>query len=211
MKAGRQQLFSRDDLLAGSIWAAVVLSVGNVVAQLIDYRVLDLRYEFLNSNTHASIFGVVSLLACAMAVAASFAVARKAGRLEALALPLALAVLLVLRVGRPPHFLVLAIPFTAIALVMLWREGSREERTIIRAGCGLLVLSFAIHALEGPASLDARTAQYQVWYLVKHDAELSGWILVAGGLASFARRSSRARLGKPLPLALEPPGDVPGS
>jgi hypothetical protein len=192
----------RGPLLAGAIWAALALSIGNAVAQAVDFGAFDLRYQALNSNTHASIFGAVSLVACGLAVAASFAVARRSGRPAALLLPFALAVLLVLRVWNPPYVLGLALPFTAIAFVMLWREGRGRAQTIIRVGCGLLILSFAVHGLDSATTLDPGSWWYQIWSLVKHDAELAGWILVAGGLVSIARRSSRGPAADPVPVTL---------
>jgi hypothetical protein len=199
---------SHDSFLAAAVWGALALSIGNVVAQTVDFGVFDLRYQALNSNTHASIFGAVSLVACGLAVAVSFAVARKHDRPAALLLPFALAVVLALRVWRPPHVLFLALPFTTISLVMLWREGAGRDQTFIRAGCSLLILSYVFHGLDSAATLDPKSWWYQIWSLAKHDAELAGWILVAGGLISIARRSSRHPSTEPLPVSLRPASDA---
>jgi hypothetical protein len=85
--------------------------------------------------------------------------------------------------------LVLGLPFVAVALILLWRVGG-ETRPLIRAGCLLLIASFAIHVLEVRSlggSLDPETWAYQLRCLAKHDAELAGWVLIAGGLLSVAR------------------------
>ena len=56
-----------------------------------------------------------------------------------------------LRVTYPSHVLLLSLPLTGIALLILWRQGRPSAGNglwTIRAGCSLLVVSFAIHALE---------------------------------------------------------------
>jgi hypothetical protein len=85
---------------------------------------------------------------------------------------------------------VLALPFTVIALVILWRERGGSQ-SLIRAGCVLLVASFAIHALESGVmnvgTLNPDSWSYQIRCIVKHDTELAGWILIAMGLFSVSR------------------------
>ena len=51
----------------------------------------------------------------------------------------------------PDDLLLLSLPLTGIALVILWRLGrpsAGDRRWTIRLGCSLLVVSFAIHARE---------------------------------------------------------------
>ena len=51
----------------------------------------------------------------------------------------------------PSHLLLLSLPLTGIALVILWRQrrpSPGDGLWTIRVGCSLLVVSFAIHALE---------------------------------------------------------------
>jgi hypothetical protein len=176
--------------IAGAVLAAIVLSAANAVAQSIDFGVFDLRFQALNSNTHASIFGIVSLIACALTVVASVIFAKKTQRLSGAVLSCMLAVLLVLRIWNPPNVLMLALPFTAITLVMLWRVATGGTRGIVRGGCLLLVASFVIHAAEtktfGLIVLNPDSWAYQIRCVVKHDAELSGWILIAVGLLYLA-------------------------
>jgi hypothetical protein len=47
---------------------ALVLGLAECVAQFLDYGVLDLKFAALDSDTHLSVFGVVSLALAALAV-----------------------------------------------------------------------------------------------------------------------------------------------
>jgi hypothetical protein len=49
---------------------ALVLGLAECVAQFLDYGVLDLKFAALDSDTHLSVFGVVSLLGLALAALA---------------------------------------------------------------------------------------------------------------------------------------------
>jgi hypothetical protein len=193
-------------LILGTIALAIALSIGNAVAQTVDFGFFDLRYQALNSNTHASIFGALSLAACLTAVGTTILLARRQGGTANVVLAVALAGVFLFRAWSPPHVLVLGLPFVAVALVLLWRiEGA--TRPLIRAGCLLLVASFAIHVLELDSlggSLDPDTWAYQLRCLAKHNAELAGWVLVAGGLLQVVhgrRVRQRSEVRRPVPSA----------
>ena len=130
---------------------AAVLAVAMALAQVIDYQFFDLRLRALDSNTHMSIFGAVSLLANAAALALAISLAVRARNRETAILSGVLAAMFALRVTYPSHVLLLSLPLTGIALVILWRQGrpsAGDGLWTIRVGCSLLVVSFAIHALE---------------------------------------------------------------
>ena len=98
-----------------------------------------------------SIFGAVSLLANAVALALAISLAVRARNRELVILSGVLAAMFALRVTHPNHLLLLSLPLTGIALVVLWRQGrpsAGDGLWTIRVGCSLLVVSFAIHALE---------------------------------------------------------------
>ena len=98
-----------------------------------------------------SIFGAVSLLANAVALALAISLAVRARNREMVILSGVLAAMFALRVTYPNHLLLLSLPLTGIALVVLWRQGrpsAGDGLWTIRVGCSLLVVSFAIHALE---------------------------------------------------------------
>ena len=172
-----------------AIRAAFSLALATAVAQFVDYGVFDLRLQAFNSNTHASIFGAVSLIANAVAVVAALLLARQVRAKTLLVLACVLTALFVMRVISPTHVLILALPFTGIALGILWRQSDVLDGgglRVLRAGSLLLVSSFFIHLAELRSLLlpatDVNSWAYQTQCVLKHDAELAGWILIAGGL-----------------------------
>jgi hypothetical protein len=182
-------------VLVWAAWVALALAVANAFAQAVDFGFFDLRYQTLNSNTHASLFGAASILACALAVPAAFRAAGAPRDSRMVVVAFLLVAILVLRVWQPPHVLVLALPLAAVVLVLLWQQGQNGARRTIRVGCLLLVASYAIHASETSAVgfvLNPASWSYQIRCVLKHDAEIAGWVLIAGGLLSLS-------VGRPLP------------
>ena len=172
-----------------ALWCASLLALATAVAQFVDYRVYDLRYRTLDSNTHASIFGAISLLASGIAVIAAILLAERRRTTSSILLCVGLVALVGLRVARPGAVVALSVPFDCLVLVILWREGangSRPEGWLLRAGCVLLILSFAVHVAELHAFPYGRFSihswAYQARCVVKHDAELAAWVLIAAGL-----------------------------
>jgi hypothetical protein len=92
---------------------------------------------------------------------------------------------------HPTNVVVLSLPVTATALVLLCRQFTSSRSRILRVGCALLVLSFVIHALAigapSPLTFARDSWGYQLEGVIKHDAELTGWILIAAGLLSIRR------------------------
>jgi hypothetical protein len=173
------------------VWCALVLATATAAAQFVDYGVFDLRLRALDSNTHASIFGVVSLVANLAAVLVATLLAGRTRTLEHILLACILGVLFVLRVTAPGDVvLVLSLPLTGSGLAILWRQArpaAGSQAQAIRAGCVLLVVSFVVHAIEqnalSPLSPSPDSWAYQIRCVLKHDAELAGWILITVGLA----------------------------
>ncbi len=187
---------------------AVVAALGVAVGHLVDFGIYDLRIASLDSLTHASIAGVLSLGALAIAAIAALAssVFRSAARLDYVLLAAALCGLLVLRLAQPSHVLVAALPFTAAAFYLLWMLAPPgSTRRVLREGCVVLALSLALHAvgtwLVSALGYGADSWPYQIKAVLKHSLELAGWVLIAGGLLSLAMESARgraARLSQPL-------------
>ena len=67
---------------------------------------------------------------------------------------------------------------------------------MIQVGCLLLVFSFLIHGLElgsnSPLAFSRHSWAFQLRAVIKHDAELAGWVLIVAGLFE-TRRAIRAR------------------
>jgi len=193
---------------AGSDWIvpvglllALVFVVAQTTTQLVDFGLFDLRIAALDSNRHASVFGVASLLAqAAVAFAAALRLTRSRRRGTWASATVLIVVLLYARVSVAFSATLLFVPVLAL-FVLLWRataDDRESARTALRVGLCLLVCSFAVHAV-GPEIVSAlgysgNSWPYQVKGVLKHGGELGGWMLVATGLVAGAElRASRMR------------------
>jgi len=188
-------------IVTAGVAVAVAAVVAQLAAQLVDYQVFDLRLLLLDSNKHRSFFGVASLLAHAFAVAAAF-VGTLLGprRLAWAVLCLALSILLVLRALVGFHLLQAA-PFVLVVFVLVWwfsTHASKSEAITLRIALCLLAVSFVVHVAapgsESTLGFQRHTWEYQIRGMVKHGASLSGWILLASGLAAVAVRREASRM-----------------
>jgi hypothetical protein len=180
----------------------VALVFVQTASQWIDFRLFDLRLTVLDSNHHGSIFGAVSILAQAVAAAAIGVWAASTRRPAGLRVAALVGLLVVPRVliGFEPAFKrydvpILAVPLTAIlvALFVLTFHDARRVRFILWGSLVLLVSSFALHAVGPQAdvagaqtSLVWHTWPYQLAGMLKHAAELAGWLLLATAMAAAA-------------------------
>ena len=99
----RPEVADRENLPAGrantlGLGVAALLAVATALAQVINYEFFDLRLSALDSNTHMSIFGAVSLLANAVAVGLAISLAVRARNREMVILSGVLAAMFALRV-----------------------------------------------------------------------------------------------------------------
>lgn len=205
--------------------AGILLTAAAVFAQTasqwIDFHFFALKLGVLDSDHHGSIFGAISLLAQAAAAVAigvrAAAVRRPSGLLVA-------ALVGVLTVPRAlmryePAFerydvpiLVAPLTVALVVLCVLTLRDSRRVRFIVWASLVLLACSFALHAVGPQADAVGRTAflgdtwAYQLTGMLKHGAELAGWMLLATAMAvavspHLARRNetrhSGGRVGVP--------------
>jgi hypothetical protein len=145
--------------------------------------------------THRSIFGVASLAVLAIAACVCVLLRRRMfATIGAI-----LAFLFVLRIVQPPHVLLLALPASAAAFVLLWNAPlPGPARRVVREGCVVLVAAFVVHGIGEKVVAELgygpETWAYQIKAVVKHSGELAGWALVAGGLVlALPRRASAPR------------------
>jgi len=188
------------DVSLGTVLTLVAV-VCLILAQAIDYGLFQLRIGLLNSETHASIFGVASLAAQGLAALAAAVRSREsrwsAGWMVVAALT---AALLVARVGVSFRAALLLGP-VAVLFLLIWYLTSDDPepgRAVVRAGLAALVFSYAVHAF-GPHVVAAlgygeNTWPYQMKGMLKHSTELAGWLLVAIGISQ-----ERPRIGSPGP------------
>jgi len=177
--------------------AAVV--VAQAASQWIDFRFFDLRLSVVDSDHHASVFGATSILAQAVAAAAIGLRVVSTRRRDAL---LAAALVGVLTVPRAlmrcePAFerydvpiLVAPLSVACVALCALTFHDAMRVKCMVRGSLVLLACSFVLHAVgpqaDAGGSLATHSWAYQGTGMVKHGAELAGWMLLATGMAAGA-------------------------
>jgi hypothetical protein len=196
----RSELGRYSDLRLGIVLTLVLVAC-LILAQAIDFWVFQLRIGFLNSDTHASIFGFASLAAQGLAAFAAAVRSRASRRPRGwMALSTLTALLLVVRIGVSFRAALLLGPVTVL-FVLAWYLTSDDPapgRAVVRAGLAALIFSYAVH-IVGPHVVAAlgdgrNTWPYEVKGMLKHSAELAGWMLVALGI-------SRVRAPGPSPPA----------
>jgi hypothetical protein len=168
-----------------------LVAAAAVATQCIDYGVFNLRFRFLDMDTHASVFGVVSLMALVAATGIALVNARSApvSARRRFLLPALLFGLLVLRLLHPVDVLLIALPVAVITLALLWSSAERRTdraRALVRTGCVFLVCSYFTHLFDttvlSTSNRDAIDSwPIQVELMVRHVSELVGWALVAAG------------------------------
>lgn len=181
------------DTTSHVILAGLLLSTAMVAllaaSQLINYGLFNLRITALDADTHASVFGIVSLLA-AVAVAATVVWrGRREQRRRSEWFVLA-ALLAVLVVVRTTGFFNLTIeaPLLAVMFGLLWWltwRDPRGPRTVLWAALILLAMSLVLHqvGLDADAlNYSNHSWAYQLTAVAKHGTELAGWILIATGI-----------------------------
>lgn len=180
------------------IMAGLLLTTATVLAQAasqwIDFRVFDLRIRALDSGHHASVFGAASLLAQASAAAAiALRAASSPHRLRWLIVAGLVGVLLVVRtfMRHQAATTVLLLPLAALFFSLCWLtlRDPPGIRLTIWMSMFLLVCSFALHIVghqPGGANADARdlTLAFQLTGILKHGAELAGWMLMTIGMSA---------------------------
>jgi hypothetical protein len=204
MRAERPSPRRTEAIVMAGVAVAVAAALVQLAAQLVDYQVFDLRLLLLDSNKHRSLFGVASLLATACAIVAAFAGSLLRPRELAWDLLwFSLSILLLLRVYLGFHLLQAA-PFVLVVFVLVWRlaaHASRGESVTLRVALCLLAVSFVVHvaAPSGESTFDyqRQSWEYQIRGMIKHGASLSGWILLASGLAAVGLRREPSRTASP--------------
>ena len=191
------------------ITAATVLA--QTVSQWIDFRDYYLNIAVLDSNRHGSIFGALSILAQAVAAVAIGLHAASARRIAGLFVAALVGVLVVPRafLAYVPSFQrydvpILMAPLT-FALVVLCVSTFRDGmlvRLMVWASLALLACSFVLHAV-GPQADDvtrqwtaAYTWSFQLTGMLKHGAELAGWMLLATGMAAVVAPPAKVALAR---------------
>jgi hypothetical protein len=193
---------------SGRVIAVGLIATGVMVAllaatQAIDFGFFNLRLSWLNTDTHFSVFGIASLLAQLAAAAAAAAAAQRAGtrpqRWAWLTLAVILAALVVIRTLTHYSASVLGPPLACVFALLCWLtwRDPRASRALVWAGLVLLMASLLLHEVGATADAtpSGNTWGYEVLAIIKHGAELGGWMLVATGVvAGLKSRFALSRL-----------------
>lgn len=197
---------SSTQVIAAGSALTIVVVLAQTAGQLIDFQFFHLGVRVLDSDHHASVFGALSILAEAAAAAAIGLRAVPARRLSWV-LVAAVVGLLTLPRGLmhfEPAFgrydvVILVLPLAVVFVVLCattFRDAQRV-RFMVWGSLVLLMGSFALHAvgpqadsagnqvqLESQAVLIENNWTYQVTGMLKHSAELAGWLLLATAMAA---------------------------
>lgn len=191
-------------IIAGVLVSAAMFAL-LAAGQLIDYGVFNLRIKALNTDTHASVFGVASLLA---EVAAAAAITWRASRTDRrrwtwFALGALVAALVLFRGLASFDAATLAAPLACVLLLVCWLTwpDPRAARTVVWAALVLMATSLALHQVGEAADVVNHSGyswSYQLVTVAKHGCELAGWLLVATGIIAGiegrpVRGTARAR------------------
>ena len=202
-------------ITAGLLLTAALVSA-QTASQLIDFHFFDLGVRMLDSDHHGSVFGVISILAQAAAAAAIGVRAASRRKRDGLVAAALVGVLIVPRAleGRVSAFKQYDVPIVIVPLAIVFvvafaltLRDARKVRSIVWASLVLLVFSFALHAVGPQADGITRpnvvdyTWAYQLTGMVKHGAELAGWMLLATGMTAGVWR----RMGGEVPTVADIP------
>jgi hypothetical protein len=189
----------------GLVLTAVAV-FAQTASQLIDFRLFDLRAGVLDSDHHGSVFGAASIFAEVVAAAAIGLRVLSRRRVVGVLVAALVGVLTIPRalMRYEPGFQryevpILVAPLTGVLVVVcaLTFRDPRRVRFIVWGSLALLGCSFALHAV-GPqadasafttwvaAYLEEHTWAFQLTGMLKHSAELAGWMLLATGMIAGA-------------------------
>ena len=169
----------------------IALVVLQAVSQAIDFSVFNLRIRALNSDKHDSLFGLASLLAQLAVAAASVWRGRRVERHRRawFVLGTLVSVLVIVRGLTTFNATALALPLACVfgqLCWLTWRDRG-AARAVVWAGLVLMATSLVLHKVGLGA--DTSTASdytwaYQITGMIKHGAELAGWMLVVTGIVA---------------------------
>jgi hypothetical protein len=190
-------------ILAG-VLATLIVAVVQAASQAIDFGAYNLRLSAFNADKHYSIFGIISLLAQAGVGAACLRRGNRARENAWAWNPLGLIAigLVVIRGFTTFNATAVALPLAIVFALLGWLTwGDRRIRLIVWSGLTLLIVSLLLHKV-GLAADDSTATDYtwgyQITGMVKHGAELVGWMLVATGIVAgtAAREASDGAVGR---------------
>ena len=187
-------------IVGGLLAAATILGL-LAASQLIDYGVLHLRVQALDSDYHSSVFGLASLLAQAVVAAVMLWRGSRVERHRRAWYTLAalIAGLIFLRTLMNFDAKTVAAPLACVFWLLLWLtwRDARAARRLVWAALVLMVTSLLLHQVGLDADVLNYSNQswaYQITAVAKHGFELAGWILLATAVAAGVVGAPASRL-----------------
>jgi hypothetical protein len=177
-------------IIQGGLLVTIALVGLQVASQAVDFAVFDLGIRALNSDTHHSLFGVASLLAqTAVAAVCAWRGAHALRHRRGWSLLGGLVGGLVLIRGLATfNATALAVPLASVFGLLCWLtwRDRAPARSVVWASLILMAASLLLHkvGLAADAGASAHSWAYQITSMVKHGAELAGWLLLATGIAA---------------------------
>lgn len=183
-------------VIVRGLFVTAVLTALLAASQLINYGVYHLRLQAFNTDTHASVFGVVSILAEASAAAAMVWRGTRVERHRwAWFVAGALAAgLILMRTFTTFNAAALAAPLACVFCLVCWLtwRDPGAARTVVWAALVFMLTSLVLHQVGLDADVLNYSNQswaYQFTAVAKHGCELVGWLLLATGtVAAVAGR-----------------------
>jgi hypothetical protein len=184
-------------VIRAGVVVTIVAVLAQAAAQTINFG-FGLHVQALDSDVHASIFGIASLFAQgAAALAAGIRSTRSPRRNAWLLLSTLLLALLMVRIAVPYDTTLLTAPLAVVFVLVWWLSSDAPPRVrlLIAGALGLLALSFVVHAVGlkvlSALGYGASGWPYEIKGIVKHTGELAGWLLLATGLLAGQSRDRR--------------------
>ena len=175
--------------------ATAILVALQAATQAVNFGVFDLRVWAFDCDRRYSVFGIASLLAQLAAGVACVWRSRRVDRDHWAWLTLGMLVIVLVPIRGLTIYsaAVLAPPLACVLVLMLWLTWRDPvlTRTIVWAAVILMMTSLALHEVgpDADASLASDyTWSYQITGMVKHGAELAGWLLLALGVLAGLQR-----------------------
>ena len=178
-------------VVAVGLLVTIALVALQAAAQAIDFSVFNLRIWALNSDKHQSVFGLASLLAQLAVAAASVWRGYRVERHRRVwfAVGALVGALIFIRGLTTFNAAVLAVPLACVFLLLCWLtwRDLGSARVVVWSGLVLLTASLLLHKVGLAA--DSSTASdytwaYQITGMLKHGAELAGWMLLTTGIVA---------------------------
>lgn len=200
-------------ILIGLLVTVAIVAL-QAASQVIDFSVFNLRIRALNADKHDSVFWLVSLLAqMALAAASAWRGSRaERHRWAWFALAALLVGLVFVRGLTAFNATALALPLACVFGLLCWLtwRDPGSVRVVVWAGLILVVISLLLHKVglaADSSNASDYTWAYQITGIVKHGAELAGWMLLTTGIIAGVRDRLAPEVS-PTP-EVTPPGSLP--